>query len=108
MSAYEAVAQRSGGKCEAMIFLGRVWTRCGRGPLHIHHMLRRSHGGELLDAVGEIYHLIGLCAVHHGMVHNGVMDEPHGLFIEGNVYPGPVYVGTDEYLLEHYGKEVRV
>jgi len=70
-------------------------------------MLRRSHGGELLDAVGETYHLIGLCAAHHGMAHNGSLDDS-GLFIEGNVYPGPVYVGSDEYLLEHYGKEVRV
>jgi len=64
-------------------------------------MLRRSHGGELLDEVGELYHLIVLCARHHGEVHEGAYPDS-GLLISGNVFPGPVYVGDDEYLSETY------
>jgi len=110
LSAYDKVAERSGGRCEAMVWVMRsdddgVWTRCGKDRAQIHHMLRRSHGGELLDAVGETYHLIALCPDHHGKVHAGILYDGHGLLIEGNVYPGPVYVGPDAYLLEHYGEE---
>lgn len=98
-----SVMDRSGGRCEAMIQVGRTWARCGRGPVHIHHMLRRSHGGEILDAAGETYHLVVLCHIHHGQVHAGETDPDHGLLIEGNVYPGPIYVGPDPYLLSVYG-----
>lgn len=98
---------RSGAMCEAMVSLpGGVWTRCGRTPVHIHHALRRSHGGELLDAAGEDYHLVILCYLHHEQVHKGHHPDS-GLLLDGNVFSGPVYVGSDEYLSSKYPPKER-
>lgn len=108
MSAYDDVIQRSAGMCEGMVLVDQVWTRCGRRPVHIHHRLRRSHGGELLDQVGETYHLVVLCHRHHQMVHSAeARDIDHEFLLQGNVYQGwprPIYVGPDSYLMHKYGE----
>lgn len=90
--------------CEAQVLLpsGR-WARCGRRNGQIHHMLKRSRGGAILDQFGETYHLAVLCHIHHQYVETS--GEETGLLIDGyvNTVDGyPKYVGSDEYLKERY------
>lgn len=91
-----------------MVKLPRTWARCGRHPVEVHHALTRSRGGDLLDSLGETYHLIALCPAHHRMVDD--MGSESGLMIDGYVLRDGtriVYTGPDDYLTEHYGPEVR-
>ncbi len=107
MSVRDAVIERSGGCCEAMIELPRTWTRCGRRPVEDHHVLTRSRGGRLLDSVGETYHHLALCSKHHRMVDNMGVDS--GLMLAGSVYLDGgqiVYVGPNEYLSKTYPPRV--
>lgn len=70
-----------------------------------HHRLTRARGGTILDEVGESYHLIDLCPQHHRMA-DGADAYESGLLIDGYVTSGlygPVYTGSDPYLLERYG-----
>jgi hypothetical protein len=104
MKNIELVRQRSGGNCEAMIWVesAEVWSRCGGRPVEVHHVLPRSRGGTILDAVGETYHLIATCNRCHTEAHTGQM------MIDGYVTGKtgrPVYHGTDEYLLTKYPEE---
>jgi hypothetical protein len=104
-------------RCEALVLVKGMTRRpdqglyvvCGQEGAHLHHKVTRSRGGLLLDAVGETYHQMYLCAPHHAIAH----DEPafeNGLLIRGSVVSGPdgrpVYTGPDEYLIQHYGEEV--
>lgn len=106
----ELVVDRSDGYCEAMIQLANgVWTRCGRSPIEDHHALTRARGGDILDALGEIYHHIALCYRHHKYAH----EERDGgeMIIDGSVYrdgPYVVYQGNDEYLSGKYGRQMEV
>jgi hypothetical protein len=102
----DATVSRSGERCESMLALDDRghWTRCGRGPIHVHHMLRRSQGGDLLDDFTD-HHLIALCPWHHQEVHKGNGD---GMLITGYVITDsitgrPVYTGPDEYLSKEFG-----
>jgi len=61
----ESVYKRASNQCEAMMWVDTIWTRCGMRPLEVHHRLKRSQGGGTLDKAGEIYHLVGLCPIHH-------------------------------------------
>lgn len=108
MSTRDLVIERSSGQCEAMIELPRCWTRCGRGPVDVHHALKRSRGGHLLDPY-EIYHLIALCRRHHKQAEEENEWEA-GLIIPGYVITDkitgrPVYTGSDPYLSERYGDD---
>lgn len=100
------VQNRSGGMCEGMVMAGRVWTRCWARPVEIHHILTRARGGDLLDVVGETYHLIALCKEHHIDSDGG--DAYYGnLLIDGYVTwdklrRWPIYKGSDSYLTERY------
>lgn len=69
-------------------------------------MLKRSRGGELLDQVGETYHLIAVCHQHHRYIETS--GESTGGLIDGYVVTDsltgqPVYTGSDEYLTSRYG-----
>lgn len=92
--------------CEAMIKVGRVWTRCGRRPTEDHHRLTRARGGLILDDYGERYHHIQLCHIHHKTAHSPGGRES-GLLLDGYVTTGPderpLYLGPDEYLTREYG-----
>lgn len=105
-SVFEQVATRSGSMCEAMVYVpgAGVWTRCGRSPIQMHHMLLRSRGGTRLDDAGETHHLAALCMRCHQVAHE---DRSSDLVIDGYVEDlgeGRLkYDGTDEYLLEKYG-----
>lgn len=91
-----------------MVFIdvSQVWTRCGKRPIQIHHMLFRSRGGGHLDEAGETYHLVALCLRCHQLVHE---DRESGMVIDGYIESlgeGKLsYVGTDEYLREKYGRK---
>lgn len=101
-----AVLKRSGGHCEAMIDLERIWTRCGKRDIELHHRLTRARGGAVLDAVGETYHLMHLCHSCHMRAHDQHQAFDNGLLISGSMTSGlngPVYVGDDQYLLSQYG-----
>lgn len=104
---YEAVAERSDGRCEAMVRIGNgVWTRCGRANAQIHHMLKRGRGGELLDRAGETYHLLAVCYIHHMYAEES--GEDTDMLIDGYVISDPltgrpVYTGSDAYLTALYG-----
>lgn len=93
------VRGRSGGHCEAMVLVSSgVWTRCGKPAIEVHHMLKRSRGGELLDR-WTTYHLVALCRTHHRFAE--VSGEETGLLIDGYVVTDkqtglPVYQGSDE------------
>lgn len=105
--ARDEVLIRSGGRCEAMIRLPRAWTRCGKQGVDVHHALKRSRGGHLLDVVGETYHLVALCRAHHRQAERE-NDWEAGLIISGYVSIDmitgrPVYTGPDTYLTERYG-----
>lgn len=94
--------------CEAMVrvYTG-AWTRCWRKPTERHHLLTRARGGRILDEVGETYHLIDLCHIHHRLADGG--DAYAGdLLIDGYVSRSNgrvVYQGSDEYLSDKYPKE---
>ena len=108
MDAREAVRQRSGGRCEAMVRLPRAWSRCGRTSVEMHHALKRSRGGAILDEHGEIYHLIDLCRAHHHYAETS--GDYTSLIIDGYVTTEngvPVYEGPDEYLRKKYGRAAR-
>jgi hypothetical protein len=106
------VYYRSHGRCEALIRVmasrTEVWTRCYDMPVEVHHALTRGRGGDVLDRVGEVYHLIALCGNHHRLAHK----EPDiayrgGALIQGavtwdHIRQVPVYTGPDEYLREKY------
>jgi hypothetical protein len=100
------VRKRALNACEAMVDLPRARTRCGKSPVEDHHMLTRSRGGLILDALGEIYHHLALCPWHHREAH-APGGYKKGLMMEGSVIieGGSVrYIGSDEYLTEHYGE----
>ena len=102
----ERVFERSGGRCEVLVRVGDVWTRCGRMASDVHHLLPRSRGGDVLDDEGEVYHLINLDRHHHNQIHGSPADAYRtGLTIDGQVYidgTRVVYRGTDTYLSERY------
>lgn len=114
------VYYRSHGRCEALVrvmtspldFRGMavsstdVWTRCYDMPVEVHHALKRSRGGDVLDRVGETYHLIALCHRHHRMA-EGTAAYAGQMLIDGTVVwdhirQVPVYTGSDEYLRSKY------
>lgn len=69
--------------------------------------MTRARGGVLLDEVGETYHLMDLCHLHHKIAHDAPANE-NGLLIDGYVttIDGTVrYQGSDAYLLERYGDD---
>lgn len=105
------VVARCDNRCEiqVQVRLGTIsWTRCFREGVEVHHLLTRSRGGDLLDSVGEDYHLVGACPQHHRAAHHwGGRDA--GLLIDGYVIRDSatgliVYTGPDEYLIAKYGK----
>lgn len=99
------VLRRSGRCCEAMVELPRTWARCGIAPVDVHHMLTRARGGQILDSVGEIYHLLALCRYHHSQVDNYGYES--GLLISGYVSregDRVIYTGPDDYLSTAYSE----
>jgi hypothetical protein len=91
-------------RCQAMVLVAGVWTRCWDMPTEDHHMLTRARGGRILDDVGETYHHIFLCRRHHANA-DGAEAYEGGLLIDGYVTRENgrvVYYGTDEYLKEKY------
>lgn len=105
---FRNVKLRSHDRCEAMVMPNHahVWMRCFSRPIEVHHMLTRSRGGKLLDAVGETMHLIALCPKHHRVAHAPGGHEV-GLMIDGYVTRGPdgrpVYQGSHDGLRDKYG-----
>jgi len=101
------VLQRSHGLCEALVELKPgYWTRCYDRAIEIHHILKRSRGGDVLDRVNEIYHLAHLCGRCHRSS-EGQDAYEGGLLIAGQVtwdhiHQRPVYTGPDEYLTLTY------
>ena len=96
--------------CEAMVALPRTWTRCGKPMIEVHHALKRSRGGHLLDPY-DIYHLIALCHTHHRYVETS--GDETGMLIDGYVITDsitgrPVYTGSDVYLTATYGPAASV
>lgn len=104
-TAREQVLARAERACEAFVEINfQVWTRCGKGPVEVHHALTRSRGGKILDEEGEIYHLIALCPEHHRMA-DGEAAYEGDLLIDGYMtreQGRAVYHGTDEYLSKAY------
>lgn len=101
------VLARSGGHCEAMVDLGRIWTRCGKRDIELHHRLTRARGGVILDDIGETYHLMHLCHSCHMRAHDQSQAFETGMLLDGSMVSGlngPVYTGSDQYLLEMYGE----
>lgn len=119
MTPEKAVRYRSGGVCEAMVLVeGRsilgekayVWTRCGRTPVEVHHRLTRGRGGELLDELGETYHLLALCPGHH-RDSDGKDAYAGGLLLAGSMIKnqfGVYYEGPDPVLSQRYPKPRRM
>mgnify|MGYP003329687016 CR=1 FL=1 len=102
-----AVYHRSGKQCEAMIWVDTVWTRCGISPVEVHHLLKRSQGGNALDEAGETYHLIALCNKHHKDAHTSGTGYESEMMIAGeaiwdSLLDRPVYRGPDEVLSKKY------
>lgn len=98
-------------RCEAMVMVGRTWTRCGRTPTDVHHRLTRARGGVILDNFGETYHLMDLCRSHHSIAHDYPALES-GLLLGGSVVTCqcgiPSYEGPDVYLSGRYGWQVHL
>ena len=100
-------------RCEALVAItsarGRtLYHPCGVLGAELHHKLTRARGGLLLDAVGESYHHLWLCRVHHDVAHDEGQAFENGLLIDGYVttHDGePVYIGSDDYLTETYGAD---
>lgn len=99
-------------RCEAMVLITKLINKpryvcCGKDGAHLHHKLTRARGGLLLDAQGETYHQMYLCAEHHQVAHDQPAFE-NGLLIAGYVVSKPdgkpLYTGPDEYLSERYGE----
>ena len=104
-------------RCEAMVAVTsasgrRGYVMCGETGAHLHHRLTRARGGLLLDQVGETYHQMRLCPIHHAYAHDNAGAIEGGLLLEGRVISGPdgrpVYTGPDEYLSRTYGQAVAV
>ena len=104
------IYKRSYGRCEAIITVmawDREYTgRCRNRATEIHHRLTKARGGDLLDKVGETYHLIHLCPSCH-RASDGAQAYLDAMLIEGSVtwdklYDRPMYVGPDEYLSKRY------
>lgn len=95
-------------RCEAMVWVNHRYTRCGKTAPDVHHMLFRSRGGDVLDEIGETYHLVCLCRLHHDWVHHHPAEAAlGGLVIEGQVWVDggrAVYRGPDPYLHTTYGR----
>lgn len=107
----QEVHRRSGNQCEVIEEFEDHETgllisiRCSNRGSEIHHMLTKARGGRNLDALGETYHLIDLCGMHHRMC-DGKAAYDGGLLIDGYVMTKngmTVYNGTDEYLTRKYG-----
>lgn len=110
---FQKTRERSGNQCEAMVQVsskGVLWSRCWSRPVEVHHMLTRSRGGLILDAIGETAHLIALCPQHHRYAH-GPDGHEAGLMINGYVTTRPdgriVYEGSDP-RLAHLALDVSV
>jgi hypothetical protein len=109
----DLVVDRSGGRCEAMTTVSGldVWTRCFRSPIEVHHRLTRARGGDLLDELGETYHLIALCPQHHREDADGGLAYESGLLLDGRMYKSGGlywYEGSDDYLKDNYEQGVRL
>jgi hypothetical protein len=81
-----------------------TWTRCGLGPIEVHHALTKARGGRILDEAGETYHLIALCPRCHRLA-DGASAYQNNVLIDGYVsHDGDwiVYDGSDPYLSEKY------
>lgn len=107
---YEAIIIRSDGRCEAEVESGGQWMRCTQAATDVHHLLPKSRGGRLLDAVLETAHLIHLCREDHQQAHSRKNAE--GMMIDGSVTWNkitnrPEYQGTDPYLRKRYPKSMR-
>lgn len=106
-AARTAIRERSDGRCEALRrHKGGIYARCGTTPVEVHHLLTRARGGDILDRVGETYHLIALCPGCH-RASDGAQAYAGGLLIEGYVIwngdrSWPVYIGPDLYLRNRY------
>ncbi len=102
------IHERSDSMCEAMVpTTGSVYTRCWAKPIEIHHLLTRARGGNILDRVGETYHLIALCPKHHRMSDGGDAYQG-GLLIDGYVTSEgrrPIYHGSDPQLRQKYPRD---
>lgn len=104
---YEAITTRSGGRCEAEVFMSHPlgWIRCGEPATEVHHLLPKSRGGRILDEVGEMTHLIHLCKTDHMQAH--ARKDAEGMMIDGSVTWNkisnrPEYRGTDPILTQRY------
>lgn len=101
------VLKRSLGRCEAFIQVDdRTPRRCPEMATDIHHLLTKARGGENLDKVGEVYHLIHLCRQCHTACDGGEAYDG-GMLIDGSVEwdrlrQKPVYRGSDTYLRRKY------
>jgi hypothetical protein len=107
MTSRDKVVRRSGGRCEAMVLVNGVWTRCWDRPVEVHHVLTKARGGRHLDALGEDYHLMALCRYHHQAADGGEAYAG-GLLIDGYVNKingETIYYGSNEYLRRKYGGE---
>lgn len=98
--------------CEAMVMVGRTWTRCGKTPTDVHHRITRARGGLILDEFGEKYHLMDLCRSHHSIAHDHPALET-GLLLDGwiitcSTCKRPTYEGSDVYLTGRYGWQVHL
>lgn len=103
MFGYDEALARSGGRCEAMVKLPRTWARCGKPVVEVHHAVKRSRGGQLLDPYTGA-HLLVLCRAHHRYAETSGDDS--GLLIDGYVTTvdgQPRYLGSDAYLTAAYG-----
>jgi hypothetical protein len=102
----ELVRQRANGHCEAMVYIegSDAWTRCGLGPVEVHHALTKARGGRILDSINETYHLIALCPRCHECADGG--DAYKGdVLIDGYITTENgqiVYDGSDQYLSAKY------
>ena len=102
----QALKERSDNRCEAMTPLPTgIYVRCWGTPVEVHHLLTRGRGGNILDIVGETYHLMHLCRRHHAMSDGGDAYAG-GVLIGGYVITDergkPMYFGPDEELTRKY------
>lgn len=104
---WKMIRERSEGCCEAMVNVRGIYARCWQGPVEVHHLLTRARGGNLLDEVGETYHLIALCPGCHRRSDGGDAYM-NGLLIDGYVNRDGnriYYTGSDSYLSQRYPKD---
>jgi hypothetical protein len=104
----DRVRARAHNHCEALVRVRGVFTRCGSYAPDVHHALTKSRGGDVLDSLGELYHLVALCRSHHTWVHlHPDQATDSGLYILGQVWVDGgrvVYQGPDSYLSGRYGR----